>query len=172
MDKQEFFLLIPAIVYGVAIVDLLKIFHHKKNYIELVGWGLIMMMTVIFAWIELYNKLQAVTSNNLSFFLIIGQAIFYAKIASLITPEAEDVDTKAYFMGVRKTLFWLFSAIAVYGIALQYFLYHDSTPAWLRFLAIGIFLITGYSNNFGVRISMLAIALIINILRIFTDTFQ
>ena len=48
MDKQEFFLLIPAIIYGVAIVDLLKIFGHKKNYIEMMGWGIYLMMPVIF----------------------------------------------------------------------------------------------------------------------------
>ncbi len=172
MGRQEFFLLIPAIIYGVAIVDLLKIFYHKKNYIEIVGWGIFIMMTVIFAWIELFNKFTAVTSNNLSYFLIIGQAIFYAKIASLITPEAKDVDTKAYFMSVRKTLFLLISTIALYGIFLQYFLYKDSTPAWVRAIGIVIFLITGYSNKYWVRLSMLGIALTINILRIFTNVLQ
>jgi hypothetical protein len=172
MDRQEFFLLIPAIIYGVAIIDLLKVFYHEKNYIEVVGWGIFIMMAVIFAWIELFNKLQAITSNNLSFFLIIGQAMFYAKIASLITPEAKDVDTKAYFMSIRKTLFLLISAIALYGIFLQYFLYKDSTPDWVRAIAIVIFLITAYSNKYWVRLSMLGIALTISILRIFTDVLR
>ena len=75
MDRQEFFLLIPAILYGVSIVDLLKIFTHKKNYIEMVGWGLFMMLAVIYTWIDLFNKLPIVTSNNLNYFLIIIQAI-------------------------------------------------------------------------------------------------
>jgi hypothetical protein len=172
MDRQEFFLLIPAIIYGVAIIDLLKVFYHDKNYIEVVGWGIFIMMTVIFAWLELFNKLQTVTSNNLSFFLIIGQAIFYAKISSLITPEAKDVDTKAYFMSVRRTLFLLISIITLYGIFLQYFLYQDNTPSWVRAIAIVIFLITGYSNKYWVRLSMLGIALTISILRIFTDVLQ
>jgi len=118
MDKQEFLLLIPAIVYGVAIVDLLKIFSHKKNYIELVGWGLFVITLVIFSWIELYNKLEVITGSNLSFFLIIGQSILLAKIAGVITPENSDTDTKQYFFKVRKTFFWLLTISFVYGALL------------------------------------------------------
>ena len=57
MEKQEFLLLIPAIIYGVAIVDLLKIFQHKIRYWELIAWGLLLMVLVINIWIELYQKL-------------------------------------------------------------------------------------------------------------------
>ena len=35
MQKQEFFLLIPAIIYGVALIDLLKVFGNNKIYWEL-----------------------------------------------------------------------------------------------------------------------------------------
>ena len=47
MEKQEFFLLLPAIVYGVAIIDLLKVFSHEKNYWEMVAWGSLMMVYVV-----------------------------------------------------------------------------------------------------------------------------
>ena len=97
MSKQEFFLLIPAIIYGVAIVDLLKIFNHRKNYIEMMGWGIFVMMSVIFSWIELFNKLEVITNDNINFFLIIGNAILFARIAAVITPEEKDADTKSYF---------------------------------------------------------------------------
>jgi hypothetical protein len=139
MDKQEFLLLIPAIVYGVAIVDLLKIFSHKKNYIELVGWGLFVITLVIFSWIELYNKLEVITGSNLSFFLIIGQSILLAKIAGVITPENDDTDTKQYFFKVRKTFFWLLTISFVYGVLLSYFLFDDHSPSWLRPVAIAIY---------------------------------
>lgn len=169
MDKQEFLLLIPAIVYGVAIVDLLKIFSHKKNYIEMVGWGIFIITLVIFSWIELYNKLEVITSSNLSFFLIIGQAILLAKISAVITPEDKDEDTKEYFFKIRKTFFWLLSIATVYGFVLQYFVYDDHAPSWLKATAIIVYLSTAYSNKYWVRIGLLAIALTLAVLRVFTD---
>ena len=140
MDKQEFFLLIPAIIYGVAIVDLLKIFSHKNNYVEMVGWGLYVMMGVIFNWIELYNRLGILSTSNISFFIIIGHAILYARLASLITPEEKDSDTKAYFMQVRKTFFWLISVTTAYGIAIRHGLSDDHTEVWVRPIVIIIYL--------------------------------
>jgi hypothetical protein len=37
VEKQEFFLLMPAIIYGVALIDLLKVFGDKKIYWELLA---------------------------------------------------------------------------------------------------------------------------------------
>lgn len=169
MDKQEFFLLIPAIIYGVAIVDLLKIFGHKKNYIEMVGWGLFVMMAVIFSWIELYNKLEVITSNNISFFFIIIQAIIFAKVAAIITPEEKDVDTKEYYFNVRRTFFLLLSGMTAYGILIQYFVYDDHSPSWLRPLVIVFYIICGFSSKYWLRLITLSIVLILSVLRVFTD---
>ena len=42
----------PAIIYGVAIIDLVKVFSHKKNYLEMVAWGsLLMVYITIVGWI-------------------------------------------------------------------------------------------------------------------------
>ncbi len=169
MDKQEFFLLIPAIIYGVAIIDLLKIFGHKKNYIEMVGWGIFVMMSVIFSWIELYNKLEVITGDNVSFFFIIIQAIIFAKAAAIITPEEKDVDTKEYYFDVRKSFFLLLSGMTIYGILLQYFVYDDHSPSWLRPLAILFYLICGFSNKYWLRILTLSAILILSVLRVFTN---
>ena len=98
MDNQEFFLLIPAIIYGVAIVDLLKVFKSRKTYWEITGWGVLLMVIIINTWAELYNKLGALVDSNINFFLIIGQSIVYAQAASLITPEEKHLNTKDYFL--------------------------------------------------------------------------
>lgn len=169
MEKQEFFLLIPAIIYGVAIVDLLKIFSHKKNYIEMVGWGIFVMTGLIFAWIELFNKLDTITGNNLSFFSIIIQAVLFARISALITPEEKDTETKEYFFSIRKVFFWLLTIVAVYGMFMRYFIYDDHAPLWMRPLVIGIYLICAYSNKYWLRITLLALVLILQLLRVFTE---
>ena len=168
MEKQEFLLLIPAIIYGVAIVDLLKIFNHKKNYIEMLGWGFYVMIGLIFTWIELFNKLETVTGDNISFFLIIFQAVLFARAAALITPEANHSDTKEYFMEIRKRFFWLLSVIALYGIMMRYFAYEEEAVHWLRPLIIIIYMVVGYSNNYWVRLSGLVIILVLALARVFT----
>jgi hypothetical protein len=169
MDKQEFLLLIPAIMYGVAIVDLLKIFNHKKNYIEIVGWGMFVMVGVIFTWIELFNKLEFISSDNMSFFFIIFQAVLFARLAAIITPEEKDIDTKEYFMGIRKKFFWLMTITTLYSILLRYFVYDDSAVSWFRPVIIIIYLTAAYSNKYWLRVSVLALILVLSVLRIFTD---
>ena len=171
MDKQEFLLLIPAIIYGVAIVDLLKIFSHKKNYIEMMGWGLFVMIGTIFTWIELFNKLEKLTGDNISFFLIIFQAVLFARAAALITPEVSDTDTKAYFMEIRKRFFLLLGIIAAYGMMMRHFVYDDNVVLWLRPLLIVIYIITAFSNNFWVRIGALILILAISAARVFIGAF-
>lgn len=169
MDKQEFLLLIPAIIYGVAIVDLLKIFSHKRNYFEMVGWGIFVLIVVVFSWMELYQKLTLITSSNLSFFLIIGQAILYAQITNVITPEEGDKDTLTYFLKVKKLFFTLLAIAGVLGIIMRYTIYDDHSPEWIRPLAVALYIICAFSNSKWLRVSILITALILAVLRVFTD---
>ena len=100
MDKQEFLLLIPAIIYGVAIVDLMKIFQNKKNYWETVLWGIYMFVIIVFAWTELYQKLNVITDDIKSFFLVIIQSVVYAQAIRVLTPEERMMIQKAIFLKI------------------------------------------------------------------------
>lgn len=170
MDKQEFLLLIPAIIYGVAIVDLLKIFGHKRNYPEMVGWGIFVMIGVIYNWIELFNKLELITEGNLSFFMIIIQAILFARAAAIITPEEKDVDTEQYFMNIRLKFFWFLSFITVYGMAMRHFVFDDQTIYWLRPLIIVFYLSTAYITKYWVRLAIMIATNLLILARVFTGT--
>ena len=75
MEKQEFFLLMPAIIYGVALVDLLKIFKGRKPYWEVVAWGGLFMIYIIIVWLELWDKLDIVATDKWFFILAILKAI-------------------------------------------------------------------------------------------------
>lgn len=161
MDKQEFLLLIPAIIFGVAIVDLLKLFSHKKTYFELMGWGIFLLMAIINLWIQLYEKLDFVTSDNLMFLLIIVQAMLYARAANIITPEEKDVDTKNYFFSSYKEFFYMIAVIGVVNILMQYFIYDDQQAIWLRPIGVIIALTCALVNKVWVRTTLMAFTLII-----------
>lgn len=155
MDKQEYFLLIPAIIYGVAIVDLLKIFSHRKNYFEMVGWGVFYLMAIIILWMDLYNILAEISENSLSFVLIIVQAILYARGAGLITPEEKDEDTEAYFMSIKKSFFLLMALIVICNLVIQTMVHDDRTPIWFRLIMAGLALILAFWDKKWFRVTIM-----------------
>lgn len=150
MDKQEFLLLIPGIIYGVAIVDLLKIVQHKVNYWEVVFWGILLMITIINHWMDLYQKLEAIVDDNLNFFLIIGQAMVYAQAANVITPDQGDKDTRAYFFKIRKTFFLILVGTIVVNMLLQFIVFDDQ-KTWLRITGIPLMLACAFIDKIWVR---------------------
>lgn len=166
MDQQEFLLLIPGIIYGVAIVDLLKIVRHKINYWEVVFWGILLMINIINHWMELYQKLDALVASHVNFYLIIGQAMLYAQAANVITPDDKDSDTKEYFFRVRKAFFLILVAIIVANIILQFVVFNDHRT-WIRITGIPLMLACAYINKLWIRSLVGAYLVFLAILVIF-----
>ncbi|MGL1885412.1 MAG: hypothetical protein OCD76_02760 [Reichenbachiella sp.] len=156
MDKQEFFLLIPAIIYGVAIVDLMKIFRHKNNYWEIVAWGVYIFMVIIFVWAELYQKLHALTSDIKNFFIIIIQAVVYAQLVAVITPEEKDINTKDYFLKNRKLFFLMISLALIVNTGVSYLVFEDHRASWVRPTALGLSLLCAFWDNRWLRTAIWA----------------
>ena len=169
MDNQEFFLLIPAIIYGVAIVDLLKVFKSRKTYWEITGWGVLLMVIIINTWAELYNKLGALVDSNINFFLIIGQSIVYAQAASLITPEEKHLNTKDYFLSIRKPFFLLMAGIPIFNLLVGFFVFDDHAPAWMRPTGLFLGLACALYDRVWFRAAVLVFYFILAVLVIFVN---
>ncbi len=168
MDKQEFFLLIPAIIYGVAMIDLLKIFQHKKSYWELIMWGSLLFIIIVNSWIELYNKLGSFVDNNINFYLIIGQAIMYAQAAYVITPEEKDVDTKEYFMAKKKVFFLVVAGTLLFNIVIQYVVFNDERAIWVRPFGVAIIVAAAFIDRVWVRTVIWSVVFVLAVVIIFT----
>lgn len=132
MDKLEFLLIIPAIIYGVAIVDLLKIFNDKKSYFELVAWGIFCLAGIVISWSEIFEKSEIIVRSNVSFYVLVLQSIIVARIAAVITPEERHINTKKYFMEIKRGFFLLLALSAFVNLLSQFFVYDDSTPILIR----------------------------------------
>ncbi len=157
MDKIEFLLIIPAIIYGVAIVDLLKIFSHKKNYFELVGWGVFCLTAIVISWSEIYNKVDLIKNDNISFYVLIIQSIIVARIAAVITPEEKHINTKKYFMGIKRNFFLLLALSAFINLLSQYFVFNDHSPIYIRPILILIMLSCAYYDKVWYRTTILSL---------------
>lgn len=167
MDKAEFFLLIPAIIYGVAILDLIKIFQHKKNYWETIIWGVYLFMTIVFLWTELFQKLQVMTQDIKSFFLIIIQTLVIAQLVAVITPEEKSTDTETYFNDNRKLFFLLMALAVVMNFVVQFLVFDDQRPSWIRPLSFVLVLVCAFWNNRIARTAIWTILFLVGLVMIF-----
>ena len=161
MDKQEFFLLIPAIIFGVAVVDLLKVFSHKKPYFEMIGWALFLMGAIVALWIDLYERLELITNSNLMFLLLIGQAMLYAQASTVLTPEEKHLDAKEYFMSIRRVFFMIITGIILFNYLLNQFVYHNTDRQILRLFGVFIVGILIIYDRKWVRLTILGILIIL-----------
>lgn len=168
MDKLEFLLIIPAIIYGVAIVDLLKIFNHKKNYFELVGWGIFCLVAIVISWSEVYNKADIIVKDNFSFYVLILQSIIVARIAAVITPEEKHINTKKYFMEIKKNFFLLLALSGFINLLSQYFVFNDHSPIYLRPILVLIMLSCAFYDKVWYRTTMLSLLFLLSGILIFS----
>jgi len=168
MDKIEFLLIIPAIIYGVAIVDLLKIFNHKKTYFELIGWGVLFLTAIVISWSEIYAKVDIIVKDNISFYVLIIQSIIIARIAAVITPEERHINTKKYFMEVKRNFFLLIALSTFVNILSQYYVFNDYSPVYLRPLVIVIMLACAYYDKIWFRTLMLILLFILSVIVIYS----
>lgn len=171
MQKQEFILLIPGIIYGVAIVDLLKVFK-QKMYLELLGWSVFAFLVIIQHWLFLYSKLDIIAEENINFLLIILHSILLAKATMVLTPEENDIDTEAYFESIRKPFFILVIVLTIFTIFNQFYLYDDNRPVWWRLMGIGLFVIMIFTKRKWIRYIILIYTLIIYIIATSLNLFS
>ena len=168
MDKLEFLLIIPAIIYGVAIVDLLKIFNHKKNYFELVGWGIFCLVAIVISWSEIYDKADIIVKDNFSFYVLVLQSIIVARIAAVITPEEKHINTKKYFFEIKKSFFLLLALSGFINLMSQYFVFDDRSPIYLRPILILIMLSCAFYDKVWFRTTMLSLLFLLSGILIFS----
>ncbi len=140
MSKSEFILLIPGIIYGVAMVDLLKIFRHSNRYWESVAWGIAMFLNLIVSWFGLYDKLEIISSNIALFTAYIISPLLFAQAVFVLTPEEEHTDTKVYFLKAQHLFFILIFSYILVNMGLSYFIETSGAFEWMRPLLLALFL--------------------------------
>jgi len=159
MEKQEFILFLPAIVYGIAVVDLLKIFRHKHSYWEMIAWGILLIAYIVVIWLELWSKLVTVASDKWFFILIIVHAVILAQAAFILTPEEKDSDTEKYFILIRKKFFVFLTIIVGMNLLLQQLFFDDQRPLLFRLTFIILFVICILVNKVWVRALSFAVVM-------------
>ena len=141
MSKSEFILLIPGIIYGVAMVDLLKIFRHKNTYWEIIAWGIAMFLNLIVSWFGLYDRLETISSNIVFFSVYLLSPLLFAQAVFVLTPEENDTETKEYFLSNQRTFFILYLGFVITNLLLSFFITENTALQYMRAIAIAPFIL-------------------------------
>lgn len=170
MLKQEFILLIPGIIYGVAIVDLLKLFR-TRVYPELLGWGIFSLLSIVQSWLMLFYKLDKIATSNLDFLIIVVHSILMAKAIALLTPEEADKDTKEYFLQIVKPFAKILIAIILFNLVIQFTIYNDNAAIWYRLSGVLWCFLLIYSKKAWLRYIVLVVFLMSSLYTLLGDQF-
>ena len=100
MSKSEFLLLIPGLIYGVGLVELMRILN-RKMYWEIIAWSLIMFISLIIQWFGLYDRLEFLGLNMGIFTLLLINPLLFTRICHTLSPNENVVDTELYFKNER-----------------------------------------------------------------------
>ena len=169
MSKPEFILLIPGIVYGVALVDLLKIFRHKQTYWEVVGWGIALFFNLIVSWFGLYDKLEIISSNIVYFTVYLISPLLFAQSVFVLTPEEADTDTRKYFFANQRTFFIIYTCFMVSNAILALFIEENVIFQYMRGIAFLPFILVIFWPKKILRIFILGLYLVFAIIVFYTS---
>ena len=133
MSKSEFLLLIPGIIYGVGVVDLIKV-TFQKQYWEIYVWTVVLFLVFILQWYSLYNAIDQIGESKFSFTLMMITPLVFTRGCYLLTPP-ENADTKSYFLKYRSHFFINLVLMIIINGASQYFLVEVSDARTLSRLS-------------------------------------
>ena len=120
MEKQEFLFLIPGIIYGSAIFDLLSIGRAKKLYWESVLWVILLFFSVVVILFSLYEDLNNITSSVIDYSIFLASPILFAQASFLLSSGDKEVDLKDYFLINRKKFFLVTCSLKVVNMIISY----------------------------------------------------
>jgi len=150
MSKAEFILLIPGILYGIALVDLLKIVRHGTKYWETIMWTFILFLVVIADWFKLYNFVDKISENITLFTLYILSPLIFVQVCFTLTPGENDTDMKKYFLDNRKAFFTTVVLYIISKLSIQYLVENDGKLI-IRLLGISLYSLCIFSDKIWVR---------------------
>lgn len=153
MSKSEFLLLIPGIIYGVGVVDLIRV-TFRLQYWEIYIWASALFLVLILQWYSFYNAIDQAIESKLTFTLMMLTPLIFTRGCYLLTPP-EDVNTKEYFLKYRKVFFVNMALMIFVNSGLQYFMVADPDSRSIsRLLFLPLIIIACFWDNKWYRLSI------------------
>ncbi|UTW62420.1 hypothetical protein KFE98_20840 [bacterium SCSIO 12741] len=126
MDREEFFFLIPGVLYGIALFDLLSVFRAKKYYWESLAWALILFVSLVGNLFDLYPKLTAISQNLWVYLIYLLSPLMFVHACYVIASQDDKLEQKDRFITYRKSFFGALAGFILINILAQLFVVNDN----------------------------------------------
>jgi hypothetical protein len=139
MADKEYFLILPLLLYGLAISDLVNawksFFNKEKRHIPYVVTSFLLLELSFWNFYKLNHWMTPdVFESYLSYFLVLLPPLIFLLVVSVFTPDSDEKDIKGYF---RKNMPIIFSGLAVFTALHILF---DTNDMYPRLLGIALLL--------------------------------
>lgn len=159
MDKEEFLFLIPGVLYGIAVFDLLSLVRNKKIYWESILWAALLFFTLVGMLFNLYDDLVLITSNILYYTIFLFSPIFFVQCCYLIAPSDPKADMKSGFEENRKYFFLSLGGVVLINTIVH--LIAAQREHWIHtIIFLAVFGINAFFNKIYLRM-IAAVSLIV-----------
>ena len=152
-------LLIPGLIYGVGMVQLLKVFQ-EGTYWESRILAFLLFLSLIVNWFVYAEALSE--SVNLVFYTLtmISPLLFTRACMVLMGSDQSDNSSKKHFFTIRRSFFFLLTAHTLVNVILQEFIYQGDYQIF-RFIGVLMLLACALFNYIWLRVAMMTIFLAI-----------
>ena len=150
MDDPKTLLLIPGVIYGVGLADLLKAFR-PKIYWEITAMAVILILTLILNWFLFSSRLSVLSENLGLFALTLITPMIYTRACNVLTPEPGTQDTREHYFSVLKPFFLLLAFHTTINVIIESVIQED-TFNLLRLIAIPLLFICAFYHRIWIRL--------------------
>ncbi|MEP2024073.1 MAG: hypothetical protein ABJH98_00490 [Reichenbachiella sp.] len=114
MEPQEYFAILPLLVYGIAIAELVSpwriFFEDKKPFIPFILTGIMMLEVAFYNFYQFFSQLENTYQSYFIFLTYLFSPLIFLMAAHVYTPESKaDLDIRDYFNKRFKLLMILLS---------------------------------------------------------------
>ena len=142
MTNNEYFLILPMLLYGLAIADLVSSW--RRFLVKEQQYAPYIITTILLLEVSFYNFYQLnqyVTEDTFksyfAYFKILVSPLIFLVVVGVLTPDKDIPDVKAYF---KKYMHLIFGGMALF--VASHFLFDSHSPMGPRLVSIGFLLVT------------------------------
>lgn len=128
MSKDEFLFLIPGVIYGMVVFDLISLLRSKKYYWESLFWGALMFFELLTIVYHLFDDLVLLTSNLGYYTLFIFSPLLFVQGSFSLTPKDENENMELRFSQKRQAFFGSLTGVLVVNFIIRFFITGHMEP--------------------------------------------
>ncbi|WP_420582675.1 hypothetical protein [Reichenbachiella sp.] len=148
MQPQEYFAILPLLIYGIAIAELVSpwriFFEDKKPYIPFILTGILMLEVAFHNFYQFFTHLENTFQSYYIFLSYLLSPLVFLMATHVYTPESkENLDVRIYFQKRFKLLMILLSVFVSSHFIIEVGL---DIKTLVRSLFIAIMLVAAYTR--------------------------